>query len=57
MAVRYVLDVSALLCLFNQEEGQDRVLAALGESVISGVNYFEVVAKLVERGGAVATVG
>lgn len=57
MAVKYVLDASTLLCLFNQEEGQDRVRAALGEAVISAVNYSEVVAKLVERGGAVAAIG
>jgi ribonuclease VapC len=56
VAVRYVLDASALLCLFNQEEGQDRVRAALGEAVISAVNYSEVVAKLVERGGVVMAV-
>ncbi len=56
MALRYVLDASALLCLFNQEEGQERVRAALGEAVISAVNYSEVVAKLVERGGAVAAI-
>ncbi|PXW55882.1 type II toxin-antitoxin system VapC family toxin [Methylobacterium sp. B4] len=56
MAVRYALDASALLCLINQEEGQERVRAALAESVISAVNYSEVIAKLVERGGAVAAV-
>lgn len=56
MAVSYALDASALLCLFNQEVGQDRVRAALGDAVISAVNYSEVVAKLVERGGAVAAV-
>jgi ribonuclease VapC len=56
MAVRYALDASALLCLFNQEVGQDRVRAALAEAIISAVNYSEVVAKLVERGGAVAAV-
>ena len=56
MAARYVLDASALLCLLNQEEGQDRVRAALTEAVMSAVNYSEVVAKLVERGGAVAAV-
>jgi len=57
VAANYALDASALLCLLNQEDGQDRVRAALSESVISAVNYSEVVAKLVERGGAVATVG
>ncbi|MGN7126749.1 type II toxin-antitoxin system VapC family toxin [Methylorubrum thiocyanatum] len=56
MATNYVLDASALLCLFNQEEGQERVRAALSDSVISAVNYSEVIAKLVERGGAVAAV-
>ncbi len=56
MAIRFVLDASALLCLFNQEEGQERVRAALGEAVVSAVNYSEVIAKLVERGGAAAAV-
>ncbi|GAA0256101.1 tRNA(fMet)-specific endonuclease VapC [Methylorubrum aminovorans] len=56
MAVTYALDASALLCLFNQEEGQDRVHAVLTDSVISSVNYSEVIAKLVERGGPVATI-
>lgn len=56
MAVRYVLDASALLCLFNQEVGQERVRAAMTESVVSAVNYSEVVAKLVERGGAAAAI-
>jgi ribonuclease VapC len=56
VVARYVLDASALLCLFNQEEGQDRVRAVLTEGVVSAVNYSEVVAKLVERGGAVAAI-
>ncbi|AMB44372.1 twitching motility protein PilT [Methylobacterium sp. AMS5] len=55
MAMKYALDASALLCLLNQEEGQDRVRAALSESAMSAVNLSEVIAKLVERGGAVAT--
>lgn len=57
MAEKYALDASALLCLFNQEKGQDRVRAVLTESVISTVNYSEVIAKLVERGGAARTIG
>lgn len=56
MAASYVLDASALLCLLNQENGQDRVRAALSDAVISAVNYSEVIAKLAERGGAVAAV-
>ena len=46
MASIYALDASALLCLFNQEPGQDRVRAALGSAVMSAVNYGEVIAKL-----------
>ncbi|WP_430912176.1 PIN domain-containing protein [Methylobacterium sp. sgz302541] len=57
MAAKYVLDASALPYLFNQEEEQNRVRTALGEAVISAVNYSEVIAKLVERGGAIAAVG
>ncbi|KQO60291.1 twitching motility protein PilT [Methylobacterium sp. Leaf87] len=56
MAAKYVLDASALLCLFNQEKGQDRVRAALSEAVVSAVNYSEVVSKLVERGGDITVV-
>ena len=51
MAQRYVLDASALLCLLNEEDGAERVEASLDGSVISAVNYSEVVAKIVERGG------
>lgn len=56
MAARYALDASALLCLFNQETGQERVRAAMAEAVVSAVNYSEVVAKLVERGGAATAI-
>lgn len=51
MAERYVLDASALLCLLNDEIGADRVEAILDAAVISAVNFSEVVAKIVERGG------
>ena len=47
----YVLDASALLCLLNDEGCADRVEAALGDAVISTVNFSEVVATIVERGG------
>lgn len=50
MAVRYVLDASALLCLINAEPGVDIVRSALADSVIGAVNLSEVVAKIVERG-------
>lgn len=51
MAQSYVLDASALLCLLNEEVGADRVEAILGDAIISSVNFSEVVAKIVERGG------
>lgn len=51
MTDRFVLDASALLCLLNGEKGADRVGATLENAIISAVNYSEVVAKIVERGG------
>ena len=56
MAARYVLDASALLCLFNRETEQERVRAAMTDAVVSAVNYSEVIAKLVERGGSAEAV-
>lgn len=52
MAESYALDASALLALLNGEAGADRVEAILDTAVISAVNYAEVVAKIVERGGS-----
>jgi PIN domain nuclease of toxin-antitoxin system len=51
-----VLDSSALLCLLNDEAGAQLVAAALPKAAISAVNLAEVVAKLRERGLAVADV-
>lgn len=51
MADGYALDASALLGLLRGEPGADRVEAVLSDAVISSVNYSEVVAKIVERGG------
>lgn len=51
MAARYVLDASALLCLLNDEAGAARVAAVLDEALLSAVNYSEVVARIVDRGG------
>lgn len=48
-ADRYVLDGSAVLALINGEPGADRVAAVLDRSVVSAVNYAEVVTKLVEK--------
>ncbi len=56
MAARYVLDASALMSLIMGETGAERVEAVLGEAAISAVNYSEVVAKIVERGGTIEVV-
>ena len=56
MPDRFVLDASALLCLLIGEEGSERVAAVFDDSIISAVNYSEVVAKIVERGGSLGMV-
>ena len=53
MPVGCVLDASALLCLLNDEIGANRVEATLDDAVISTVNFSEVIAKIVDRGGTV----
>lgn len=45
-----VLDASALLAVFHDEPGAERVIEALPTAVISAVNLAEVAAKLQERG-------
>jgi ribonuclease VapC len=46
-----VLDSSAILAVLNDEPGTEIVEAMMDDALISTVNYAEVVAKLVERGG------
>jgi PIN domain nuclease of toxin-antitoxin system len=46
-----VLDSSAVLAVLNAEPGAELVTAVLNDALVSTVNYAEVVAKLVERGG------
>lgn len=46
----FVLDASALLALLNREPGRDRVAHVLADSVISAVNYCEVLGKLIDAG-------
>lgn len=46
----YVLDASALLCLFFQEPGAEHVEAVLAGARVSAANLAEVIAKLVDRG-------
>lgn len=48
--ISWVLDASAVLALLNQEPGGDTVLPLLPSSIISTVNYSEVLAKLIEKG-------
>jgi ribonuclease VapC len=45
-----VLDASAILAVIFKEEGLDRVLATIGESVMSVVNLGEVLVKTTRRG-------
>jgi ribonuclease VapC len=47
---KYVLDASAVLALLNAEPGHERVAAVLADSVISAVNYCEVLGKLIDAG-------
>lgn len=45
-----VLDASALLAVFNDEPGADRVIDVLDEAVINSVNLAEVAAGLIAKG-------
>jgi PIN domain nuclease of toxin-antitoxin system len=47
---KYALDASAVLALLNQEAGKERVETILADSVISAVNYSEVLGKLIDAG-------
>lgn len=47
---RYVLDASALLAVIHKENGADKVQPLLDESVISSVNWSEVMQKLRKAG-------
>ena len=46
----YVLDASALLCLFFSEPGAERFEAVMPGAQIGAANLAEVIAKLVDRG-------
>lgn len=50
MTDRYVLDASALLCLFYGEPGATRVEAVLDRAAMTAANFAEVIAKLADRG-------
>ncbi|MBO0799170.1 MAG: type II toxin-antitoxin system VapC family toxin [Blastocatellia bacterium] len=46
----YVLDSSAVLALLQQEPGKEKVEAILDDSVMSAVNYCEILGKLIDAG-------
>ena len=45
-----VLDASAILAVLLDEPGQDRVIDAISDGVVSAVNLSEVFAKLLDKG-------
>ena len=47
---KYALDSSAILALLNEEPGKDRVKLVLRDSIVSSVNYCEVLTKLGDAG-------
>lgn len=47
----YVLDASALLALLHRESGLEIVQASVAVSVISSVNWAEVIQKIIARSG------
>ena len=49
----FVLDSSAVLALIFLEPGKERVEEILDDSIISRINYIEVLTKLLERGSSV----
>lgn len=50
MKTQIVLDTSAILALLSMEEGHEVVAANLENSVVSSVNFSEVITVLVKRG-------
>jgi len=54
--MRAVLDASALIAFIDLEPGGTLVAGYVGDSVISAVNYSEVVAKFVSRGAPASRV-
>jgi PIN domain nuclease of toxin-antitoxin system len=52
---KFVLDTSAFLAVAHVEPGAERVRPVLRESVISAVNFSEVLQKLVRKGMSLAS--
>jgi PIN domain nuclease of toxin-antitoxin system len=50
MAVEHVADASAVLALLRGERGADYVQSVIADSVISAVNFCEVLTKLIQGG-------
>jgi len=53
--MKTVLDASALLAYLKKEPGEDKVKAVLDESVISSVNWSEVVQKMIALDADIST--
>jgi PIN domain nuclease of toxin-antitoxin system len=51
-----VLDAAAVLAVYFDEAGADKVTAVLPGALVSAVNYAEVIGKCLERGETLATV-
>lgn len=51
---KFVLDTSAFLAVAHVEPGAEKVLPVLRESVISAVNFSEVLQKLIRKGMSLA---
>ncbi len=56
MTIQNVLDASALLALLQKEPGWENVNSQMAQSAISGVNWSEVIQKVLARGGNVVLV-
>jgi len=48
----FVVDSSAVLAVINGEPGGEIVAALINDSLLSAVNFAEVMTKLVQRGGS-----
>jgi ribonuclease VapC len=51
----YILDSSVIIAIAGQEPGNESLLQYLDAALISAVNYSEVLQKVAQHGGSVAT--
>jgi PIN domain nuclease of toxin-antitoxin system len=57
LAIKVVLDASVVLAVVFEEPGAEAAAAYLDESVISAVNYTEVVTRMVQKGIPIDEIG